>query len=313
MTKIDIGEDETIRTCGKDESHSNVTLYQGKETTLGTKTKIRRLMPTRQRRMVGPWCFLDHFGPVSFEDRQTAMWVGPHPHIGLQTVTWLLEGEVLHRDSIGSVQEIRPGQLNVMTSGRGISHSEETPKDNSGHMHGLQFWVALPEDARNVEPTFEHAPAVPAVERRGVTIRVFAGDAFGQSSPAHYYSPIVGFDMEFGAGGTEEIELDREFEHALVVTRGRVVIDGEDVTPGTLAYLGTGRDSFVVEHDADTHAVVLGGEPFGEEIYMWWNFVGRSADEIATARQDWESGRRFGDVDGFDGARIAAPKFLGKR
>jgi redox-sensitive bicupin YhaK (pirin superfamily) len=239
------------------------------------------------------------------------MWVGPHPHIGLQTVTWLLEGEVLHRDSVGSVQLIKPGQLNVMTSGKGISHSEETPKENSGHMHGLQFWVALPDESRNVDPHFEHIADVPSAEVDGVTFNVFAGTAFGVTCDAKYYSPIVGFDAHLRGAGSPTIPVEPDFEHAVLVTSGAVTIDGETVEPGWLGYLGTGRDSVTLEHDGDAHVAILGGEPFGEEIYMWWNFVARSADEIREARNDWAEGRRFPEVEGFEGKRLEVPEFLG--
>ncbi len=309
MTKIDVHDKEELQKCGQGDTSEHITIYEGSHKTLGAATTIRRLLPRRHRRMVGPWCFLDHFGPVAFEDRQQAMWVGPHPHIGLQTVTWLLEGEVLHRDSVGSVQVIRPGQLNVMTSGKGISHSEETPEENSGHMHGLQFWVALPEESRNVEPHFEHVPQVPSVNVDGITFNVFAGSAFGVTCPAKYYSPIVGFDAHLVGSETADVPLNSAFEHAVVVTSGEVQVDGETVSPGFMGYLGTNRESVCIEHSEDAHIAIVGGEPFGEEIYMWWNFVARNAAEIREARDDWAAGRRFPDVQGFEGKRLEVPEF----
>jgi redox-sensitive bicupin YhaK (pirin superfamily) len=246
---------------------------------------VRRALPRRERRTVGAWCFVDHFGPVG-RDLAAAMQVGPHPHIGLQTVTWLLEGEVLHTDSVGSEQLIRPGQLNLMTAGRGVAHAESAHPGPG--CHGIQLWVAQPEATRHGEPAFEHHAALPQVELGDAVATVLVGDLAGARSPARTDSPLVGADLALAAGPAT-VPLDARWEHALVVAAGAVEVDGVPVTPGSLAYLGTGRDELVVRAAAPaTRVLVLGGEPFPEPVLMWWNFVARTRAEIDAARVDWE-------------------------
>ncbi|OLB64904.1 MAG: pirin [Actinobacteria bacterium 13_2_20CM_2_72_6] len=277
-------------------------LLPGHDVPLGRYTVVRRLLPQRTLRTVGAWCFVDEFGPDEVAHRP-GMRIPPHPHTGLQTVSWLIAGEILHRDSLGSLQTIVPGQLNVMTSGRGIAHAEESPAVHPPLMHGLQLWVALPEDARHGEPRFEHHPAVPVVDVDGATVTVVVGGVAGVRSPAVVHSPLVGADIALH--GSARLPLEPGFEHAVLVTSGRAEVAGAALDKGALLYLGLGRTDLVLSGDA--RLFLLGGVPFEEPLVMWWNFVGRTHEEIAAAREDWMAGRRFGTVSGFDGDPLPAP------
>jgi quercetin 2,3-dioxygenase len=267
---------------------------------------VRRTLPRRARRTVGSWCFVDHMGPVGgARDRNVALAVGPHPHIGLQTVTWLLEGEVLHTDSLGSVQPIRPGQLNLMTAGGGVTHAEESRP--GGAVHGVQLWVALPDGTRDDPPAFEHHPELPKVAIGAATTTVLLGELAGQRSPGRTDSPIVGADLALRAGAAD-VPIDAAFEHALVVLDGEIRVRGEAVGAGALAYLGRGGDDVRVEAGGAARALLVGGAPLDDEPLMWWNFVARTRDEIDAARADWQEGAgRFGKVDTHL-ARVAAPQ-----
>ena len=287
-------------------------LLPGHDVPLGRYTTVRRLLPQRQRRMVGAWCFVDHFGPDEVAGRP-GMQVPPHPHTGLQTVSWLVDGEILHRDSLGSVQPIVPGQLNLMTAGRGIAHSEESPPDHPPVMHGLQLWVAMPEHARHTGPRFDHHPAVPVVAAGGLTVTVVVGTFAGERSPATVHSPLVGAEL-VPAGGAGEaggaparLPLDPGFEYAALVMAGSAEVAGVPLPPGSLLYLGRGRSDLDLRAPAGSRLFLLGGEPFTEPLVMWWNFVGRSHEEIGEARADWMHGRRFGTVSGYAGDPLPAP------
>ena len=270
---------------------------------------ISRALPIRDRRMVGPWCFMDRFGPLSFTSNKP-MRVPPHPHIGLQTVSWLLEGEVLHNDSLGSEAMVRPGGVNVMTAGNGISHTEETPGVNSGRLNGVQLWVALPDSARNIAPSFMNVEKVPTVDTRGGIIQIFAGTKNGATSPAPYYSEIVGLDVQIYPKSEFELDLNPGFEHALLVLSGDGSFEQSELEERMLYYLGTGRSSLSITSRAGSRLILIGGPPFPETILMWWNFVARTPEEISQARADWEAHRRFGQVAGEHGARLAAPDLL---
>ncbi|MEU8853663.1 MULTISPECIES: pirin family protein [Streptomyces] len=274
---------------------------------LGESTEVRRLLPNLGRRMVGAWAFVDHYGPDDIAD-EPGMQVPPHPHMGLQTVSWLHEGEVLHRDSLGSLQQIRPRELGLMTSGRAISHSEESPKPHARFLHGAQLWVALPGSDRHVEPRFEHHTGLPAVTAPGLTATVILGELDGAASPGTAYTPIVGADLTLTAGVEARLPLDPDFEYAVLSMSGEAEIDGVPVLPGSMLYLGCGRTELPLRAASDAGLMLLGGEPFAEEIVMWWNFVGRSHEEIEQARQDWMEGPRFGEVKGYDGGRLPAPE-----
>jgi quercetin 2,3-dioxygenase len=281
-------------------------LLPGHDVPLGRYTTVRRLLPQRPRRMVGAWCFVDHFGPDDVAGTP-GMRVPPHPHTGLQTVTWLVEGEVLHRDSLGSLASAGPGQLNLMTAGSGIAHSEESPPDRPPRMHGLQLWVALPEHARHTDAAFAHHPQVPSVRDSDATITVVAGEIGGARSPALLHTPLVGAQVTMPAHGSVRVPLRPEFEYAVLVMTGAAEVDGTALAPGALLYLGAGRTDVTLRAGEESRLFLLGGEPFEEPLVMWWNFVGRSHDEIAAAREDWAAGRRFGAVSGFDGEPLPAP------
>jgi redox-sensitive bicupin YhaK (pirin superfamily) len=290
-------------------------LLPGHDVPLGRYTTVRRLLPQRARRMVGAWCFVDHFGPDDVAGRP-GMQIPPHPHTGLQTVSWLVDGEILHRDSLGSVQSIVPGQLNLMTAGHGIAHSEESPPAHPPVMHGLQLWIALPDDARHGAPRFEHHPAVPVWRDGKVTITVVVGALGGARSPARVHTPLVGAEILMPAGTGTRLPLEPAFEYAVLVMTGAADVAGTALTPGSLLYLGRHRRDVVLRADGAARLFLLGGEPFEEPLVMWWNFVGRSHDEIVEARAAWAAGGhdgtaaggRFGVVQGYAGDPLPAPE-----
>jgi redox-sensitive bicupin YhaK (pirin superfamily) len=277
----------------------------GREVVLGgiRGLAVSRTLPHKHRRMVGAWCFVDHFR----DDAGPGLRVGPHPHLALQTVTWLLAGEVHHRDSLGSSQLIRPGQLNLMTAGRGISHSEESPAKRSPLLHGIQLWVALPDRDRATGPAFEHHAQLPVLTQAGLRATVLVGTLGGVTSPATVYSPLVG--AELAVDGPARLALNPGFEYAVLAVDGAVEVDRTAVEPGALLYLGAARAE--LDLGGSGRALLLGGEPFAEEIVMWWNFIARSHEEIVRARSDWAAGRSFGEVRGYDGPRIPAPDLPG--
>jgi redox-sensitive bicupin YhaK (pirin superfamily) len=291
------------------DSISGIESLPARRTELGSLT-IRRALPRSQRRMVGPWCFLDRYGPLSFAS-ETPMLVAPHPHMGLQTVSWLLEGEILHKDSLGFEALMRAGQLNLMTSGHGIAHSEETPKQNTGRLSGVQLWVALPRDHRDTSPVFDHYASLPAVDLDSVSMTIIAGELLGHSSPARVFSEIVGADIAFHERKPILLPLQPDYEHALFVLEGDVFIGERRLENDTLHYIGANRSELQLAGSRNSRLLLLGGRPFGEPIMMWWNFVARTPEEIAQAREDWMQHRRFGDVKAYSETRLPAPD-LGK-
>ena len=267
---------------------------------------LRRSLPQRARRTIGAWCFADHYGPVAMTDERS-MSIGPHPHIGLHTVTWLFAGEMLHTDSLGSEQLIRPGQLNLMTAGRGIAHAEETPTTYRDVTHGLQLWVAQPEATRHGEPAFEHHADLPELSIGAAVIRVLIGSLGEARSPARADTPLVGLDLALGPGRST-IPLDGTHEHGVIVAGGEVRVDGRAVPTDSIAYLSPGRHDVTLEADAPARLLLLGGEPLGEAVVMWWNFVARSHDEIVVAADEWNAASsRFGQPVASHLARIPAP------
>ncbi|WP_027341047.1 pirin family protein [Hamadaea tsunoensis] len=282
-------------------------LIPGRVVQLGESTKVRRLLPTLGRRMVGAWCFIDHYGPDDIAS-EPGMQVPPHPHMGLQTVSWLHDGEVLHRDSLGSLQLLQPGQLGIMTSGRAIAHSEESPREHRDILHGAQLWVALPDHARHTAPAFEFHGELPVVTGGGLRATVMLGEVDGARSPGTAYTPIVGADLAVGKGASARLPLEPDFEYAMLTMTGGATVDGVLLEPGSLLYLGTNRSDVHIESDVDTRVLLLGGEPFDEQIVMWWNFVARTGEEVAAARAEWNAGAgSFGEVHGYDGERLLAP------
>ena len=269
-----------------------VEILPSRESTVGAMP-VRRALPRRERRTVGAWCFADHMGPELVTETQ-GLDIGPHPHTGLQTVTWLVAGEVLHRDSLGSEQVIRAGQLNLMTAGSGVAHSEEATGRYRGQLHGVQLWVAQPEATRHRPAAFEHHPELPQVELGNAVATVLVGSFAGATSPARRDTALVGMDaaLEPGAGAWP---LEPAFEHALVVLDGEVLVGDQVVRPGQLGYLGLGREEVALAARHPARVLLLGGEPFGEPILMWWNFVARTRDELDAAYRQWQADDpRFG-------------------
>lgn len=269
---------------------------------------ITRALPTARRRMVGAWCFADHAGPADLPPDKR-MKVGPHPHTGLQTFSWMIEGEILHRDSLGSAQVLRPGQVNLMTAGRGISHSEEPQTER---LHMAQLWIALPEATRHCAPTFEHFPTLPLLTLDGFTATLLAGSYADATSPVPTHTPLLGMDIASGDAARTQLLLDAAFEHGLMVLEGAVelALDGQShaLAPGELLYLAPGFSSAELRCEAAARLLLLGGPPFPESILLWWNFVGRSSEEIARYALDWNAQQgEFGQVEGFDGPRLLAP------
>ena len=290
------------RRC-ENERLDGIESREGRHTSVGG-LNVTRVLPTKGRRTVGAWCFVDLMGPVDAE-RPDPMEVGPHPHIGLSTVTWLLEGEALHNDSLGTEQVIRPGQLNWMTAGHGIAHAELAAKPP---FRGVQMWVAQPEATRHGESAFVHHADLPQLELDHASASLFAGTLGEASSPARADTPLVGLDLSLRRG-TTVLPAATTFEHAVIPLDGRVKVGPEVVEPGWLALLPTGIDELPIEaSDDSTRMLLLGGEPLGERIEMWWNFVARDKSEIEVAWREWRDRTdRFGNVDS-PLERIEAPR-----
>ncbi|HEY1308981.1 MAG TPA: pirin family protein [Vicinamibacterales bacterium] len=282
--------------------------YPNRELSLGSLT-VSRALPVKDKRLVGPWCFLDRFGPLSFTDGKP-MDVAPHPHIGLQTVTWLFDGEVVHDDSLGSEAVLRPGGVNVMTAGSGITHAEQTPRDHTGRLNGVQLWVALTSAHRHRAAAFQHVKDVPGLPLPGGIAHVFAGSLGGATSSASHYSPIVGADLDLQPRATVDLPLDPSFEHAVLVIRGDCALEGERLDERMLYYLGIRRSEASFSSRDGGRLLLIGGPPFPETILMWWNFVARTPEEIADARAAWEAHRHFGDVVAYHGPRLSAPSLV---
>lgn len=263
------------------------------EAQVGSMT-VRRALPRRGRRTVGAWCFADHMGPADVTEGAGPD-VGPHPHMGLHTVTWLVDGQLLHKDSLGSEQVIRPGQVNLMTAGHGIAHAEEATGQFVGTMQGIQLWVAQPEATRDGESAFEHHSSLPQVDLGGGVATVLIGDWRGTSSPARHDTELIGAELVLTQPTT--IPMRREFEHALIVLEGAIGIDNQPLMPGKLGYLGLGRDELPVDVREPARVMLIGGEPFESPILMWWNFVARSREEVDAAFDSWRTqDDRFGRV-----------------
>jgi redox-sensitive bicupin YhaK (pirin superfamily) len=335
MSNLETRPDEQV--CAAGDQGEGVELLTPRDVPLGgpRAMDVRRTIPQRARSLVGAWCFSDHYGPDDVSSSE-GMQVPPHPHTGLQTVSWLFEGEILHRDSVGSLQTVRPGELNLMTAGAGISHSEESPaQGRPPRLHGVQLWTALPGSALGVDPHFEHHADLPVARAEGATVQVFMGHlAVGGErldSPAITYTPLVGAQVDLEPGAEVRLEVDPGHEHALLVDTGDVTFEGSAVPPSHLGYVAPGRRELVVRAGAGlpARAVLIGGLPFAEDVIMWWNFMGRTHEDIVRARDDWmaqiaeldpagppggptayaggAAGRRFGQVQGYPGGPLRAP------
>jgi redox-sensitive bicupin YhaK (pirin superfamily) len=268
---------------------------------------VRRTLPARERSLIGAWCFVDHYGPDDVA-RTGGMDVAPHPHCGLATVSWLFEGEIEHRDSLGTLARVRPGEVNLMTAGHGIAHSEVST-DATSVLHGVQLWLALPEGARERRPGFEHHVPEDVRPAEGVEVAVFLGSLAGSTSPVPTATPLLGAEVRLAPGATWELDVPSSFEVGVLLDTGSVTYAGCSLSVGDLAVVGgeagaevSGRHTGLVLTAGDDGArlVVLGGPPFGEEIVMWWNFIGRSHEEVVAARASWNANEaRFGHVDGY--------------
>jgi redox-sensitive bicupin YhaK (pirin superfamily) len=260
---------------------------------------VRRTLPQRERSLVGAWCFLDHYGPDRVAD-SGGMQVPGHPHTGLSTVSWLFTGTVEHRDTTGAHALVRPGELNLMTAGRGVAHSEFSTPDTEV-LHGAQLWLALPDRARFIDPGFAHHAPTP-VDLDGARTSVFLGEIAGSRSPVVTHSPVLGAELTMRQGRMLEVPLAAEFEHGVLVDTGTVTVNGQPAKAAELVYCPPGARALRLVADTDSRILLIGGEPLGEQIVMWWNFIGRSHEEIVEFRADWERERAAGG----GGARYGA-------
>lgn len=269
---------------------------------------VARALPVKERRLIGAWCFLDHAGPSVFRGDADAMHVGPHPHTGLQTFTWMLQGELLHRDSLGYEQIIRPGQVNLMTAGRGIAHSENSVPGER-QLHAAQLWIALPEAVKNIAPRFDHYPRLPQWQLQGVHYTLLTGEFDAYKAPTLSFSPLVAVDASAQHQADVTLALRGDFEYGVFVLEGEIRLNEEVFIQDELAYLGLNHTKLNVALSPGARILLLGGEPLGENVMMWWNFVGRSKQELQQAVDDWnENSGRFGEVAGDTQAPTPAPQ-----
>lgn len=267
---------------------------------------VRRVLPSRDRQMVGPFIFFDHMGPAEFPPGE-GINVRPHPHIGLATITYLFEGEILHRDNLGFVQPIRPGAVNLMTAGRGIVHSERAGDDleTASRLHGIQSWMALPDDLQEIDPAFVHYPAdaLPELEQDGVRVRVIIGEAFGHASPVSVHAPMLYLECLMPSGTAVALPGGYD-ERAAYVVDGGVAIGDRSFGSGNMAIARPGK-TVTLDAVADSRVMVIGGTNLGRR-HIWWNFVSTSRERIAQAKDDWRA-MRFGTIPGDDEDFIPLP------
>ena len=293
--------------CRKETAPTVALSVEGRTRELGDGFTVRRLLPSAARRMVGPFIFVDHMGPIRLPPNH-GLDVRPHPHINLATVTFLFEGEILHRDSLGSEQPIRPGDVNWMLAGRGIVHSERTPsaaRMSGPSLHGMQLWVALPKVEEEAVPSFQHHPSrtIPSVDRPGAQLRIIAGSAYGQTSPVRVSSPLFYVEANLDAGTT--LPLPDEQERAAYVVSGSVSADGKTYGEGVMVVFREGSRAGVHALEA-SRVLLLGGAPLEGERHIWWNFVSSSRERIERAKDDWRHGR-FAKVPGDETDFIPLP------
>ena len=292
---------EPVRCTAEHEHHDALAVLSPREVPLGgpRAMTVRRTIPHRERSFIGAWCFVDHYGPDDVA-QTGGMDVAPHPHTGLQTVSWLFDGEIEHRDSAGYHALVRPGEVNLMTSGGGIAHSEVSTSETTT-LHGVQLWVVLPEADRGAPRAFEHyaAPAVQVTE--GVRVRVFVGELAGERSPVATFTPLVGAEVHLEPGTEWTVDLDPDHEHGVLLDAGDLSVDGRSLDRGELAIRDCGATSMTLRAgESAVRAMLLGGQPYDEEIVMWWNFIGRDHDEVAGYRAEWQArSERFGTVEGY--------------
>jgi redox-sensitive bicupin YhaK (pirin superfamily) len=299
--ELDIGAQKR---CARDAiGHPVVEILRARRVPLGGSRAmtVHRTLPQRARSLIGAWRFVDHYGPDDVAVTG-GMDVPPHPHTGLQTVSWLFTGEIEHSDSLGVQAVVRPGELNLMTGGHGICHSEVSTSQTT-ILHGAQLWLALPDMSRDAPRDFEHY-APPLIDLGGATARIFLGTLAGQTSPVATFSPLLGAEITTEPRVRVELAIAPDFEHGVLVDTATIDMCGTELARGELGYVGTGASKLTLTNptDAPARALLLGGAPFGEEIVMWWNFVGRSHDEIVALREAWQNeSDRFGRVEGYHG------------
>ncbi|HBR84822.1 MAG: pirin family protein [Erythrobacter sp.] len=268
---------------------------------------VRRVLPARQRSMVGPFIFVDQFGPAQL-DLGAGMDVRPHPHINLATVTWLFEGAIDHRDSLGTFSTIRPGQVNLMTAGRGIVHSERSPdaeRRGRPKLYGMQTWLALPDGREEIDPAFEAITELPVIEDGRATAIVIMGELWGERAPTTTHAATIYAEIVLGAGGAIPLEDDAD-ERAVMLVGGDASVDGHALKEFELAVLQPGRD-MTLASKGGARVMLLGGEAFATERHAWWNFVSSSRDRIEQAKEDWRE-QRFDKVPGDEEERIPLPE-----
>ena len=269
--------------------------------------QVRRALPSRARTMVGPFIFVDQFGPAQL-DIGSGMDVRPHPHINLATVTWLFEGAIDHRDSIGSFATIRPGQVNLMTAGRGIVHSERSPQEDretGPKLYGMQTWLALPDGREELDPAFEAVSNLPLVEGDGASARIIMGNLWGERAPVTTYADTIYAEVMLDAGGKLPVEAEAD-ERAVMLVGGEAAIDGQALTLYELTVLAPGA-AMTLASDKGGRVMLLGGEAFTTKRHAWWNFVSSDRDRIRQARDDWQAGR-FPKVPGDEEEWIPIPE-----
>ncbi|WP_180063310.1 pirin family protein [Acinetobacter sp. YH16042] len=278
---------------------------------IGQGTVIKRALPSRHKRMIGAWCFLDHAGPVHFPQGD-GLDVGPHPHIGLQTFTWMIDGTMMHTDSLGTHQLIQPKQVNLMTAGYGISHTEVAPESET-QMHAAQLWIALPDDKINMAPQFDHYPELPVVTQEGIELTVLVGEFLQTKSPVKVHSELLGADLRSSESQSTVLPLNPKFEYGFMALEGTASINGHELNEDNMVVLEPGLTQVKIDLHAGGRVLLLGGEPFESPILLWWNFVGRTQEELNIAREQWiNQDERFGSIPDYDGPRLEAPAFPDK-
>ncbi|GAB3301452.1 pirin family protein [Parasphingorhabdus pacifica] len=297
MSNLETAPAELTCVSGGDEDSGRGRVLDAREVPLGgpRAMTVRRTLPQRTQSLIGAWCFVDHYGP---DDVATTggMHVAGHPHTGLQTVSWLFSGEVEHRDTVGTHAHVRPGEINLMTAGSGIAHSEHSTPGTTV-LHGAQLWVALPDEHRFVDAGFENY-APPVLEHDGARALLFLGSLLGHTSPVHTYTPLLGAELTLPADQTLRLDIDPSFEHGVLVDTGEVTAAGATATAGQLIHQGTGSThlSLTASATGEVRMLLLGGEPLDEQIVMWWNFIGRTHEEIVAFREQWQH-QRTGAAD----------------
>lgn len=294
MSNLETAPEELVCSSAPENDGPSGLVLESRDVPLGgpRAMRVRRTLPQRARSLIGAWCFVDHYGPEDVS-MTGGMRVPGHPHIGLRTVSWLFSGEIEHRDTTGKHAFVRPGELNLMTAGNGIAHSEHSTPETSV-LHGVQLWLALPEAHRFTTRGFEHY-APPALEHEGARVLVFLGSLCGASSPVHTFSPLLGAEITLPAERTLRLDLDPAFEHGVLVDTGAVTTAGVDATAGQLVYQAPGTRGLSLRAGAEgARVLLLGGRPLEERIVMWWNFVGRTHEEILAYREQWNAARAVG-------------------